>query len=109
RARRAVRVPSGLEEISLRGGGALDGGRQERKSAARDPVAAEVHEDVTQDARTLDETALGAALTRLPGWRRAGRALEKAYRFADFRAALAFVNPVGELAERQQHHPAIAF
>jgi len=56
---------------------------------------------------TLDEAALGAALARLTGWRRAGRAIEKAYRFADFRAALAFVNRVGELAERQQHHPDI--
>ena len=57
---------------------------------------------------TLDEAAIGAALTRLSGWRRAGRAIEKTYRFADFRAALAFVNRVGELAERQQHHPDIA-
>ena len=35
-------------------------------------------------------------------------AIEKVYRFGDFRAALAFVNRVGELAERQQHHPDIA-
>ena len=57
---------------------------------------------------TLDDATLGAALARLPGWRRAGRAIEKAYRFGDFRAALAFVNRVGALAERQQHHPDIA-
>jgi 4a-hydroxytetrahydrobiopterin dehydratase len=57
---------------------------------------------------TLDDAALGAALGRLPGWRRAGRALEKTYRFADFRAALAFVNRVGALAESQQHHPDMA-
>jgi 4a-hydroxytetrahydrobiopterin dehydratase len=57
---------------------------------------------------TLDEAAITAALARLPGWRRAGRAIEKTYRFADFRAALAFVNRVGELAERRQHHPDIA-
>jgi 4a-hydroxytetrahydrobiopterin dehydratase len=56
---------------------------------------------------TLDDAALGAALARLPGWRRAGRAIEKTYRFPDFRAALAFVNRVGELAERQNHHPDI--
>jgi 4a-hydroxytetrahydrobiopterin dehydratase len=56
---------------------------------------------------TLDEAALSTALARLAGWRRAGRAIEKGYRFADFRAALAFVNRVGELAERQQHHPDI--
>ena len=57
---------------------------------------------------TLDDAGLAAALARLPGWRRAGRAIDKVYRFADFRAALAFVNRVGALAERQQHHPDIA-
>ena len=31
--------------------------------------------------------------------------LEKEYRFKNFREALDFVNGVGELAERQQHHP----
>lgn len=34
-------------------------------------------------------------------------ALEKTYRFKDFREALAFVNRVGELAEEQAHHPDI--
>jgi 4a-hydroxytetrahydrobiopterin dehydratase len=57
---------------------------------------------------TPDDAALAAALARLSGWRRAGRAIEKTWRFADFRTALAFVNRVGELAERQQHHPDIA-
>jgi 4a-hydroxytetrahydrobiopterin dehydratase len=31
--------------------------------------------------------------------------LEKEFRFEDFREALAFTNRVGELAERQGHHP----
>jgi 4a-hydroxytetrahydrobiopterin dehydratase len=31
--------------------------------------------------------------------------LDKEYRFPDFVAALAFVNRVGEEAERQAHHP----
>jgi 4a-hydroxytetrahydrobiopterin dehydratase len=33
--------------------------------------------------------------------------LHKVYRFADFASALAFSNRVGELAEAQDHHPAI--
>jgi 4a-hydroxytetrahydrobiopterin dehydratase len=33
--------------------------------------------------------------------------LEKEYEFKDFRAALAFTNEVGELAEAQGHHPDI--
>jgi 4a-hydroxytetrahydrobiopterin dehydratase len=32
-------------------------------------------------------------------------ALEREYRFRDFADALAFVNRVGELAEREGHHP----
>ncbi|RMD84230.1 MAG: 4a-hydroxytetrahydrobiopterin dehydratase [Candidatus Dadabacteria bacterium] len=34
-----------------------------------------------------------------------GHHLRKAYRFPDFRTALGFVNAVGELAEREGHHP----
>ena len=56
----------------------------------------------------LAEAAVDAALTRLGGWRRAGHAIEKTYRFADFKTALAFVNRVGDIAERQHHHPDIA-
>jgi 4a-hydroxytetrahydrobiopterin dehydratase len=56
----------------------------------------------------MDEAALAAGLARVPGWTRAGRAIERTYRFADFRGALGFVNRVGELAERQNHHPDIA-
>lgn len=33
--------------------------------------------------------------------------LEKEFKFPDFRQALAFTNRVGELAERQNHHPDI--
>lgn len=36
-----------------------------------------------------------------------GHHLEKEYRFSDFRAALAFTNRIGELAEAQGHHPDI--
>lgn len=34
-----------------------------------------------------------------------GHHLTKDYKFPDFRQALEFVNRVGELAERQGHHP----
>jgi 4a-hydroxytetrahydrobiopterin dehydratase len=44
----------------------------------------------------------------VPGWRREGRTITRSYRFERFREALAFVNRVGELAERQNHHPDIA-
>lgn len=33
--------------------------------------------------------------------------IEKTYHFKDFRAALDFVNAVGQIAEEQEHHPEI--
>jgi 4a-hydroxytetrahydrobiopterin dehydratase len=42
------------------------------------------------------------------GWTEADDALERTFTFADFREALGFVNRVGELAERENHHPDIA-
>jgi 4a-hydroxytetrahydrobiopterin dehydratase len=46
---------------------------------------------------------------RLEGsaWTREGDAIVREWRLADFAAALAFVNQVGEVAERANHHPDI--
>ena len=41
-------------------------------------------------------------------WGEVDDALERTFEFADFVAALAFVNRVGELAESENHHPDIA-
>ena len=42
-------------------------------------------------------------------WQKVGeRALEKTWKFANFKEALRFVNAVGEIAEELQHHPDIA-
>jgi 4a-hydroxytetrahydrobiopterin dehydratase len=42
------------------------------------------------------------------GWAEVDGALERTFTFADFAAALAFVNRVGELAEAENHHPDVA-
>ena len=55
----------------------------------------------------LDEAGVIEALRRTPGWERTGGEIRRTYRFGDFREALAFVNRVGELAERAGHHPDI--
>jgi 4a-hydroxytetrahydrobiopterin dehydratase len=55
----------------------------------------------------LDEAGVIEALRRTPGWERTGAEIRRTYRFGDFREALAFVNRVGELAERAGHHPDI--
>lgn len=51
----------------------------------------------------VDTAAMVAA-----DWSEVDNALERTFQFADFVAALAFVNRVGELAEAENHHPDIA-
>ncbi|MDX2495824.1 MAG: 4a-hydroxytetrahydrobiopterin dehydratase [Desulfuromusa sp.] len=50
-------------------------------------------------------------LPQLPGWQNTVIAginqLEKTYKFENFEQALQFTNKVGEIAERENHHPAI--
>jgi 4a-hydroxytetrahydrobiopterin dehydratase len=41
------------------------------------------------------------------GWSVVDDALEREFRFADFRAAIDFVNRVAEVAEEANHHPDI--
>jgi len=55
----------------------------------------------------LDEAAIAQALRQAPGWERTGGEITRTYHFKDFREALAFVNRVGDLAERAGHHPDI--
>lgn len=42
-------------------------------------------------------------------WKKEAGSLTKRFEFSDFAEALAFVNQVGELAEKQNHHPDITF
>lgn len=48
-------------------------------------------------------------LAEVPGWALApdGKSLTKAWKHANFREALAFVNRIGEVAEHEDHHPDI--
>jgi 4a-hydroxytetrahydrobiopterin dehydratase len=59
----------------------------------------------------LPAADVDAWLAAHPGWARAegGKALVRAYRFADFSQALAFVVRVGLAAERRDHHPDVEF
>ena len=42
------------------------------------------------------------------GWNEVRGALQRGFRFADFREAIAFVNRLAEAAEEANHHPDIA-
>jgi 4a-hydroxytetrahydrobiopterin dehydratase len=55
----------------------------------------------------MSDTEVKAALTDLPGWELAGSDIVKEYKFADFVAAIAFVNQLAERAEAANHHPDI--
>ena len=55
----------------------------------------------------LSPESAQSRLAQLPGWQIASGELTRTFQFADFSAALAFVNRVGELAEQAGHHPDI--
>lgn len=53
--------------------------------------------------------SLGLADADYPdGWNEVRGALQRGFRFKDFREAIAFVNRLAELAEGENHHPDIA-
>lgn len=55
----------------------------------------------------LDETRVRALLEQLPGWKTVddGRAIARDFKFRDFHHTLGFVNAVGYMANREDHHP----
>ncbi len=56
---------------------------------------------------TMSDTEVKAALADVPGWELAGSDIVREYKFADFVAAIAFVNQVADKAEEANHHPDI--
>ena len=56
---------------------------------------------------TLTPEQVTAELAATPGWQAAGAALTQVVTRENFRDALLFVNAVGYLAERANHHPDI--
>ena len=55
----------------------------------------------------LDGAGIEAMLKQLPGWHLAneGKAIVKDFKFADFHHTLGFINAVGFMANREDHHP----
>lgn len=58
-------------------------------------------------ASPLMEADIAARLAAVPRWKEQGKEIVRTFEFRDFRAALGFVNKVGELAEKAGHHPDI--
>jgi 4a-hydroxytetrahydrobiopterin dehydratase len=55
----------------------------------------------------LDAARVSILLALLPGWKPAadGKSIAKDFRFRDFHETLGFINAVGWMANRQDHHP----
>ena len=58
-------------------------------------------------ADRLADDVVTRELAATPGWTRDGTAIQRVWRFADFKAAMIFVNGVAALAEKVNHHPDI--
>ena len=61
------------------------------------------------ERRKLTEDEARERMAGLDGWKLKEDKIKKYYKFADFAGALAFVNKIGEIAERLDHHPDIKF
>jgi 4a-hydroxytetrahydrobiopterin dehydratase len=61
----------------------------------------------TMSASLLSSAEISEQLAATPSWQIVNGELARTFSFTDFRAALAFVNKVGELAEAAGHHPDI--
>jgi len=55
----------------------------------------------------LTDAEIQQALGSLNGWQRNGKAIQRVFRFPDFKAAMQFVNKVADAAEQANHHPDI--
>lgn len=55
----------------------------------------------------LSEIEISQRLASVPSWQVQNGELVKTFSFRDFKVSLAFVNKVGELAEKAGHHPDI--
>jgi 4a-hydroxytetrahydrobiopterin dehydratase len=57
--------------------------------------------------KKLTAAQIKSALVKIPHWKKTGAVVSRTFQFKDFPAALKFVNAVGKIAERDQHHPDI--
>jgi 4a-hydroxytetrahydrobiopterin dehydratase len=63
------------------------------------------------DAPAVDDVKAAELHAQIPEWRMLSldgvKHLERVFEFEDFAQALTFTNAIGELAERENHHPAL--
>jgi 4a-hydroxytetrahydrobiopterin dehydratase len=63
------------------------------------------------DSPRVTEAEIAEYAPQIPAWQQVERdgipRLERAFKFADFADALAFTQTVGQMAEQEDHHPAL--
>ncbi len=57
--------------------------------------------------KKLSPAEIKSALATVPDWKKKGSLIARTYEFADFVAAIKFVNAVAKAAEKANHHPDI--
>ncbi|MEL7472414.1 MAG: 4a-hydroxytetrahydrobiopterin dehydratase [Planctomycetota bacterium] len=58
-------------------------------------------------ADKLSESEIKSKIETMPEWSEVSGEIQRTYEFDDFRASMAFVEKVADLAEEAQHHPDI--
>jgi 4a-hydroxytetrahydrobiopterin dehydratase len=61
------------------------------------------------ERRKLDENEIADRIAKTNDWTDSENRLHKRFEFPNFAESLAFVIQVGEIAEKHDHHPDIAF
>jgi len=56
-------------------------------------------------ASKLSDIEIQRALGARSGWTRRGNAITRTFEFPTFKAAIAFVNRIADVAEKMDHHP----
>ena len=59
------------------------------------------------EVKALSDAEVTKLLTEVPQWSLKNKAIEREFKFKDFRDAMEFVNKVAALAEAEDHHPDI--
>ena len=61
------------------------------------------------ERKKMSAADIGKSMSGLNGWKIENDTLKKRFSFANFAESLVFVNKVGAIAEKHDHHPDIVF
>lgn len=64
-------------------------------------------EKITEGTKPFLKSDAEKKMAEIPGWQLKDKAIERQYKFEDFREAMEFVNDIAEVANHEDHHPDI--